>query len=527
MQDITIEAEEIDQSEEENLQGSLEGVYSKLTRDAHLDTSMAENLHLKTQLMPHQIKAQNFMIQRENGPIPQQFELWETVYKDKQTWHKHKIAGIKSRSRPVETGGGILADEMGMGKTFSMLSLIVNSLNAAHAWAEDPETKLVDGILPSKKLSRATLVVVPSPLLLTTWTDEIESRLNIKLRISLHHGRDRAIDAKALYDNDIVLTTYHTLHADYTKKQTPISGTAWYRIILDEAHFIRSSITHLHKRVAELDARYRWCLTGTPIQNRLDDVGALLAFLKIFPFDRMNIFRQCITVPFKEGGIRKTMAQENLAKVLDAMCIRRTKALLNLTDLEEKTRSVYFSHEEQIQYKKTKEDMKRTMRNIITETVGNNRFGMFQAQLQLRLLCNHGTWQHQFHWARARNLLDEREDAASSFAWGNTEGTCSSCHQLIPAIDLVAARERQISCAHMLCQECRQDIGEKCPLCDVTAFRQKHDRHGGGSRAAETREAYFRTSGHSSKMAALVQELQSTDAHDKRYVCTCMCVPVD
>lgn len=401
-----------------------------------------------------------------------------------------------------------------------MLSLIVSSLDAARARAGNPETKLVDDILPSKQLSRATLVAVPSPLLLTTWTDEIASRLNIKPQVSLHHGRDRAIDPKVLYDKDIVLTAYHTLHADHIKKQSPISGIAWYRIILDEAHFIRSSTTHLHKRVAELDARYRWCLTGTPIQNRLDDVGALLAFLRIFPFDRMNIFRQCISGPFKEGGLRKITAQENLAKLLDAMCIRRTKALLNLTGLEEITHNVYFSNEERNQYGKIKDDMKRAMHNVITETVGNNRFGMFQAQLQLRLLCNHGTYQHQFHWARARNLLDEREDAASSFAWSNTEGICSSCHQLTPTIDLVAARERQILCAHMLCQECRQDVGESCPLCDVTAFRQKHDQFGCGSRATQAREAYFRTSGHSSKMATLVQELQCTDPCDKRHVYT-------
>lgn len=74
MQDATTEAEETDQSEEENLQGTLEGVYSKLTRDSHLDSSMAEDLRLRTQLMPHQIKAQNFMVQKENGPIPEQFQ---------------------------------------------------------------------------------------------------------------------------------------------------------------------------------------------------------------------------------------------------------------------------------------------------------------------------------------------------------------------------------------------------------------------------------------------------------------------
>lgn len=508
------------ESETETLQNSIQEVYSMLTRDAHLSTNASGDPRLQTSLLPHQAKALDFMIQRENGPIPEQFELWESVVQNGQTWYQHKVAGIKSRMRPTETGGGVLADEMGMGKTFSMLSLLVNSLDAAAKWATDPETYLTDNIIPSKKLSRATLVVVPSPLLLATWTDEIETRLKVRLQVYTHHGRDRATDAEELMNNDVVLTTYHTLIADHNKQYSPVAGIAWYRIILDEAHFIRSPTTYLHKRVAELDAKFRWCLTGTPIQNRLDDIGALFAFLRIFPFDRLNIFRQCVSVPFKDGGKMKHVARRNLAKLLDAFCIRRMKVLLNLAKFNEKTRLVSFSTEEKEQYDKTYEDMKRAMGHTINESMNSKRFGIFQAQLQLRLLCNHGTFQHQFHWARARNLLDEREDALtwSSLDWSNGEGACSSCHQLIPTIDLDAACKLQDRCTHMLCQECRQGIGGQCPLCQVTALGQRGQKHGGSSRMQQAREAYFQHTGHSSKMNALIQELRESDPQDKWYV---------
>lgn len=84
------------------------------------------------------------------------------------TWFHHDVQVL-----PLETGGGIIADKTGMGKTFSMVALIVRTLEDADVWASDTETHIDEGIAPTKRLSRATLVVVRTPLLLKTWTDEI------------------------------------------------------------------------------------------------------------------------------------------------------------------------------------------------------------------------------------------------------------------------------------------------------------------------------------------------------------------
>lgn len=517
-------------------QESIDQVYSMLTRNSNLKRVSAGQ-RLITTLYPHQEEALDFMLQRENGPIPDEYQLWEETKEKDQTWYRHTIAGVKSRALPSETGGGILADEMGIGKTFSILALVEKTLETAEKWRSDPEVRLADDIPPSKRLSRATLVVVPSPLLIKTWLDEIRKHVNMRieiklvdnvssaddstavdtLRVLVYHGNKRPDNAGALVDNDIVVTTYHTLIADRHRQRTPIVDTAWYRVVLDEAHFIRRQTTYLHKHVAELDAKFRWCLTGTPIQNRLDDLGSLFTFLRTSPFDRLSVFRQCIVGPFsdKTNNNRRQIGQHNLAKLLDSLCLRRTKKLLNLTNIFEETRYIALSTAEQRQYDKMKHDMHRTMQHDVDSIDRRSRFGLFQAQLQLRLLCNHGTFQHQFHWARARSLIDEREDMLSlTGLQGETH--CSACQQTIFSTDMESAYSLQESCAHVLCSQCKYGSGDKCPLCEAINSKVKfgHDEY--ERQTPHSRAGYFRPDGHSTKMIRLIQELQACDVSDKR-----------
>lgn len=278
-----------------------------------------------------------------------------------------------------------------------------------------------------------------------------------------------------------MLTIYHTLLADHnrnvkdTSRQAIIRDIAWYRIILDEAHFIRSPTTYLHKRVAELDAKFRWCLTSTPIQNRLEDLGALFAFLHISPFDHLGIFRKRVSGPVSESENGRMLAQQNLARLLDSFCVRRTKVLLNVQEMTELIRDVDFTVEERMQYAKTHEGMKRAMQNIVGNSQDNSRFGMFQAQLQERLLCNHGTFQHQFHWARSRLDIDMREDALA-FAGRMSEVCCSACTQGIPVMDPEPAYKLQALCRHILCSECQEEGGDCCQLCEIPHSQRSKGR---------------------------------------------------
>lgn len=295
------------------------------------------------------------------------------------------------------------------------------------------------------------------------------------------------------------------------------------------AHIIRRQATVFNRAVTELSARSRWCLTGTPIQNRLDDIGALFAFIRAHPFHNLATFKRFISTPFEESEERRATASHSLTLLLDSLCLRRTKDLLHLPDRVDKVRELEFTVQERAQYDQTKSTMNRALRQRVGDSFVKSRFGMFQVQLQLRILCNHGTFQHPFSWAR-RSLMDEREDALCTI--GNLrEVKCSACRQCMPILESSSIyRTDNANCGHMICVEClgyglentgsTKSLGH-CPLCLPggslnTGGKSRNKAINGGSHE----ENYFQPGGHSSKMDALIADVRQDLGTTKRYTHT-------
>ena len=153
-------------------------------------------------------------------------------------------------------------------------------------------------------------------------------------------------------------------------------------------------------------------------------------------------------------------------------------------------------------------------------------FGMFQAQLQLRILCNHGSFQHSFSWAK-RSLLNEREDMLCSVGQ-NGEINCSSCRQSMPILGSNNVyRTYTENCAHVLCSECLDENEEeseekgdwplRCPLCfpiggPLPATKVEYSSREGRN------DNYFCPQGHSSKIAALIKDVLENLWESKRQV---------
>ncbi|KAL9110915.1 MAG: hypothetical protein Q9227_004530 [Pyrenula ochraceoflavens] len=329
---------------------------------------------------------------------------------------------------------------------------------------------------------------------------------------------------------DVVLTTYHTLAVEFTRKRSPLHRISWFRIVLDEAHIIRRPATKLNRAVSELSANSRWCLTGTPIQNRLEDIGALFAFVRARPFDSMAMFRRFISIPFDEGEQRRSIAAEHLGKFIDSVCLRRTRELLDLPEGQNRVRRITFSMEERNQYEQTKQKMIRAIRQRAGEYDQQSMFGMFQAQLQLRILCNHGTFQHRFSWARTRrDVLDEQDTLCSLRKNGETN--CSSCGQILPIISSSRAMSAIRGCPHSICSDCRkEDSNEEgqvnsdqiqCPICAMSmsfALSEVEDQAPGKK---SEQDDYFRLKGHSSKMTALMADVRQNLWASKSIIFSC------
>nr|RBQ99283.1 hypothetical protein FVER53263_00105 [Fusarium verticillioides] len=117
---------------------------------------------IKSALFPYQKEAIDFILKRETGDLPSELSLWKYNSIDAdEPFYQHVFSGAK-RPNQEEAEGGILADDMGLGKSLVILSTIAGSLDRAKAFAG------------SKQRSAATLIVVSSTLLIDNWVEQIQ-----------------------------------------------------------------------------------------------------------------------------------------------------------------------------------------------------------------------------------------------------------------------------------------------------------------------------------------------------------------
>ncbi|KAF1361981.1 hypothetical protein EJ07DRAFT_109297 [Lizonia empirigonia] len=223
----------------EELQKVITDVYASLTRNENLK-GLEGHERLRTPLLDHQRTALEFLSQRENGPIPEIYQLWKPAEREGQSCYRHVVTGAISGLEHTETGGVILADEMGMGKSLSMLALILRTLDMAHAWAVRTTTD-AQGAQESWKLKgrcKATLIVASSDLMINEWFQELAKHFGSidehGLKTFKYHGQNRRCSVDKLRDTDIVITTYHTLASDYSNAKGLLNQVEWYRLVLDE-----------------------------------------------------------------------------------------------------------------------------------------------------------------------------------------------------------------------------------------------------------------------------------------------------
>ena len=223
--------------------------------------------------------------------------------------------------------GGFLCDEMGLGKTIQVISLILSH--------------------PAKK----TLVILPSSVLYQ-WKQEF-NKFAPHLNVLVHHGTKRvtSLDDKRFIEADVLLTTYG-LTFTTTSNKTFLHSYVWGRIVLDECHLIRNPRSGRFKGCCALKSNIKWGLTGTPIQNYLND------FLTLFKFFGIK------------GNVGKS--EENINIIRRKYILRRTKHLLQETTDELKLPDLnienieipFMSEDEEKFYTKIKENELRSYREF-------------------------------------------------------------------------------------------------------------------------------------------------------------------
>lgn len=362
---------------------------------------MEQPTQVKTPLLHHQKQALWFMMEKEQrrkfGPKEEDNNsLWRLeVQANGKQQYREIITGIVMDNEPPQVLGGLLADMMGLGKTLSILSLVLSSVEQAQAWAgRTPRHGLIRSN-PGIRNTKTTLLVVPLSAV-NNWVSQVQEHLEPdSLTFNVFHGQTRLTDVEELSKFDLVITTYSTVLSEISgrssKRGTPLTKMNMFRIVLDEAHTIREPNALQTKAILSLHSQRRWSVTGTPIQNRLEDLLSVTKFLKLFPYDDRARFGQYILSPFKSGN---PSVLPSLRVLVDSFTLRRVKDKIDLPPREDKIITLNFSEKEKQLHEFFRNESKVMMNVIAGESrtkMGGRMFHhVLKAMMILRQISAHG-----------------------------------------------------------------------------------------------------------------------------------------
>ncbi|KAJ7654995.1 SNF2 family DNA-dependent ATPase [Mycena polygramma] len=319
--------------------------------------------------------------------------------------------------------------------------------------------------------SQAMAQALSQPSMFTEDTKQSRVRDGSPLRVYIYHGNARKPDPAYLADFDAVITTYATLASEFSKQNKSMAsaevdddddddgssdgggvevdergnqvlklpkpkkggmkrkksgffnGTVeavsalqsihWFRVVLDEAHSIKETSTVGSRACCDLMADRRLCLTGTPVQNKLDDVFALIKFLRLDPLDDKNIWTEYIGSPVKFG---QSLGVARLQMIMKCITLRRTKEsktedgarILDLPPRRDELRYLKFDEQEQGIYDQFFNESKAEFDEMTDNNeVMKNYVGILQKILRLRQICDH------FELVEGKGL--HQQDSAASY----------------------------------------------------------------------------------------------------------------
>lgn len=259
--------------------------------------------------------------------------------------------------------GGILADDMGLGKTVQVLTLLL----AVHE--EDS--------------SHRSLVVAPTSVL-ENWARET-ARFTPALSTVVHHGTGRRWDER-LETAQIVITSYALIRRDLARHLEQ----DYEYVILDEAQAIKNPDSMTAKACCQLRSRHRLTLTGTPIENRLDELWSQFAFLIPGLLGSRPQFHRRFAMAIEKGESGGTRA--TLSRRVRPFILRRLKKTVarDLPPLTETNLFCDLSAEETALYKAALAAGRgRIAHAVHRRGLERSKFTVFEVLLKLRQICCH------------------------------------------------------------------------------------------------------------------------------------------
>ncbi|OPH49681.1 helicase SNF [Paenibacillus ferrarius] len=252
--------------------------------------------------------------------------------------------------------GGILADDMGLGKTIQSIAFLVS-------------------VLPEIRKQKQPAIIVSPASLVYNWRNELK-KFAPEVRVAIADGnqeeRNRTLKNRAKVD--VIITSYPLLRRDIVQ----IAKHVFHTLILDEAQFFKNYTTQTAQAVKAIEAKYRFALTGTPVENKLEELW--------------SIFDAVLPALFPSRKAFHEFTRETIAKRVRPFLLRRLKTDV-LKELPEKIESIQASEllpeQKKLYVAYLAKLQQETLKHLDEKDFQRNRIKILAGLTRLRQLCCH------------------------------------------------------------------------------------------------------------------------------------------
>lgn len=301
----------------------------------------------------------------------------------KATLRPYQTEGVKWLLEHYKNGlGACLADDMGLGKTLQTLSALVAIEEQLESQKqEEVQLDLFGTEIPTKKECLKALIVMPSSLIFN-WYNEAR-KFTPHFRRLQYVGNDRKKYAKKLDKYDLIFTSYSIINRN-------ISVFEKYNfryLILDESQYIKNKNSKIFKSISQINASHKISLSGTPIENSLDDLWSQMQFINPNILGSYSFFIENFKVPIEKQQDENSFLE--LKNLIKPFILRRTKEQV-LKDLPELSEQIFYC-EMQPDQEKLYEEEKSKARNFLLKADGSrmDKINIINTLMRLRQLSNH------------------------------------------------------------------------------------------------------------------------------------------
>nr|GEX08504.1 helicase-like transcription factor CHR28 isoform X2 [Tanacetum cinerariifolium] len=350
---------------------------------------------------------------------------------------------VQKETKSMHCVGGILADDQGLGKTISTIALILKErsppsfkVGATEVKKEMAETlNLYDvdqeDVFKHDKSNIKVKNSIEDPVELAKYDVVLTTYAIVSMEVPIKpltgEEYNQADDHNNFYQASYSSTKKRKLLKKVKKRAgkwlldsslRPLAKVRWFRVVLDEAQIIKNHRTKASRACWGLKAKRRWCLSGTPIQNAIDDLYSYFRVLRYDPYDEYATFCSTIKNPIEKSPAR---GYKKLQAILTTMLLRRTKAtfidgkpIISLPPKIVSMKKMDFMAEEREFYSALEENFRAQFQEYRDAgTVEQNYASILLMLLRLRQACGHPLL---VTWSRSSSELESSLEEAKQLS---------------------------------------------------------------------------------------------------------------